>query len=171
MTTVLPFVQRTGRFSPETGLRRDQGLVAVIVIGEGFWRLRDVNLVGFGRDEVFGFFAIRGGLAERRVCFEVGETAGGGVVKEVATEVVGAEAEGRILVDRNRRIGIGFATNRRVARRGAGGVLVQVVRLVGRSLSFALLIVGRRRAAVAKRVVGEVFREARDRLAVLRSAG
>ena len=74
--------------APEAGLRRDHGLVAVIVVSEGLGRLGEVDLIGRGRDEVVGLVAVRGGLAERRVGFEIGETAGGGVVKEVAAEVV-----------------------------------------------------------------------------------
>ena len=49
--------------------------------------------------------------------------------------------------------------------------MIQVVRRVGRGLRLTLLVVGRRRAAVADGVVVEVLGEARDRLAVLRAAG
>ena len=89
--------------APEAGLRRDHGLVAVIVVSEGLGRLGEVDLIGRGRDEVIGLVAVRGGLAERRVGFEIGEAAGRGVVEQVATDVVGAKAESRVLVDRDRR--------------------------------------------------------------------
>ena len=157
--------------TPEAGLRRYQRLVAVIVVSEGFGRLGEVDLVGHGRNKVFGLFAVRGSLGERRVGFEICETTCGGIVEKVATEVVGAKPEGRILVDRDGRVGVGFASHCHVAGRCARRVLVQVIGLIGRGLGFALLIVGRRRAAVADRVVVEVLRETGDRLAVLRSAG
>ena len=157
--------------SPETGLRRDQGLVAVIVVSERFGRLSDVELVGCSGNKVFALIAVRGGFGERCVGFEIGETAGGGVVEEVAAEIIGAEAEGRVLVDRDSRIEIGFTAHRRVTGGGTGSILVQVVRLVGRGLRFALLVVGRRRTTVANRVVVEVFGEAGDGLAVFRAAG
>ena len=154
--------------APETGLRRDQSLVAVVIIGEGFRRLRDVNLVSCCRDEVTLFFSTSTYclFSRYRVGFEIGETTGGRVVEEVTAKVVGTEAEGRVLVDRNRRIGIGFATNRRVAGSRARCILVEVVGLVSRGLGFALLVVGCRRTAVADRVVVKVFREAGDGLAV-----
>ena len=157
--------------APETSLGRDESLVAVVIVGKSFGRLGEVNLVGRGGNEVFGLFAVRGSLSKRRVGLEIGETAAGGVVEEVAAEVVGTEAESRVLVDRDGRIRVRFAAHRRVAGGGTRGVLVQVVRLVGRGLGFALLVIGRRRTAVANRVVVEVLGEARDGLAVLRSAG
>ena len=49
--------------------------------------------------------------------------------------------------------------------------MVQVVRLISRGLGFAPLVIGRRRTAVADRIVIEVLGEARDRLAILRTAG
>ena len=49
--------------------------------------------------------------------------------------------------------------------------MVKIVRLISRGLGFALLVVGRRRTAVANRVVVEVLGEAGDGLAVLRAAG
>ena len=110
-------------------------------------------------------------MRKSRIGLEIGETAGGGVVEEVAAEVVRTKAEGRVLVDRDRRFGRGFAAHRRVAGRGARYVLVEVVRLIGRGLRFTLLVVGRRRAAVTDGVVVEVLGEAGDRLAVLRAAG
>ena len=130
-----------------------------------------INLVSCGRDEVFGLFAVRGSLRKSRVCFEIGESASGGIVEEVTAEVVGTESEGRVLVDRDNRIQIGFATNRRVAGRGTRYVLVEVICLIGRCLRLALLVVDRRRTAVAYGVVVEVLRESGDRLTVLRAAG
>ena len=146
-------------------------MVSVIVVGEGFGRLREVDLIGRSRDKVFGFFAVRGSLRQRRVSFEIGESTRGGVVEEVAAEIIGAKAEGRVLVDCDHRIRIGFATNRRVAGRGARGVLVEIVCLIGRCLRLALLVVRCRRTAVTDGVVVEVLGEAGDGLAVLRSAG
>ena len=49
--------------------------------------------------------------------------------------------------------------------------MIEVICLIGRGLRFALLVVGRRRTAIADGVVVEVLGEARDRLVVLRSAG
>ena len=146
-------------------------MVSVIVVRKGFGRLCDIDLVGHGGNEIFGFFAVHGSLGERCVGFEICETTSRVIIEEVAAEVVRAKAEGRILVDRDRRIRIGFASYRRVAGRSTGNVLVEVVGLIGRGLRFALLIVGRRRTAVANRVVVEVLRKARDWLAVLRAAG
>ena len=74
-------------------------------------------------------------------------------------------------IDGHARFGRGFASYRRVAGGGARGVLVEIVCLIGRGLRFTLLVVGRRRAAVADRIVIEVLGEARDGLAVLRAAG
>ena len=146
-------------------------MVAVGVVGEGLGRLGEVDLIGSSRDKVFGLVAVRGGLAERRVGLEIGEAASGCVVKEVATEVVGAEAEGRVLVDCDRCVRIGFAAHRRVAGGSALRVLIQVVGLIDRGLRFAPLVIGSRTATVADGVVVEVLGEARDRLAVLRAAG
>ena len=83
-----------------------------------------INLVSCGRNEVFGLFAVRGKLAERRIGFKIGETTCGGIVEKVATEVVGAKPEGRILVDRDGRTRIGFAAHRRVTGGGARCILV-----------------------------------------------
>ena len=157
--------------APKSGLGCNQSLVAVGVVGEGLGRLGEVDLIGSNRDKVFGFFAVRGGLRQSRVCFEIGEAASGCVVEEVAAEVVRAEAECRVLVDHDNRIQIGFATHRRVAGRGTLRVLIQVVGLIGRGLGFPLLVVGRGSAAVANRVVVEVLRESGDRLTILRAAG
>ena len=129
--------------APETGLGCDQRLVAIVIVGEGLGRLGNVNLVGLGGDKVFGLVAVCNGLGERRVGFEIPETAGRGVVKKVAAEIIGAEAEGRVLVDRDRRFGRGFAAHGRIAGRGARRVLVEIIRLIGRDLRFALLVVGR----------------------------
>ena len=63
--------------APEAGLGHDEGLVASTVVGEGLGRLSDIDLIGLGRDEVVGFVAVRGGLGERRVGFEIGETTSG----------------------------------------------------------------------------------------------
>ncbi len=109
----------------KSGLGRDEGLVAIVIVVEGFGRLGDIDLIGLGRDEVVGFVAVCGGLGERRVGFEIGESTRGGVVEEVAAEIIGAKAEGRILVDRDRRIRVRFAANRRVAGRGARGVTLR----------------------------------------------
>ena len=109
-------------------------------------------------------------MGECRISFEIGEAASGGIVEEVTTEVVGTEPEGRVLVDRDRRIRVRFAANRRVTGRCARSVLVQVVRLISRGLGFAPLVIGRRRTAVTDGVVVEVLGEAGDGLAVLRAA-
>ena len=157
--------------APEAGLGCDEGLVAVIVVSERFGRLGDVDLVGCSGNKVFALIAVRGGLGERCVGFEIGEASGRGVVKEVTAKVVGTETEGRALVDRDGRIRVRFAANRRVTGGGTHCVLVQVIRLIGRGLRLALLVIGRRTAAVADRIVIEVLGEARDRLAILRATG
>ena len=56
-------------------------------------------------------------------------------------------------------------------RRGAGRILIEPIRLIVRGLRLALLVIGRRRTAVADRVVVEVLREAWNGLAVLCSSG
>ena len=117
--------------APEASFGCDERLVSVIVVGEGFGRMSKINLVSCGRDEVFGLFAVRGSLRKSRVCFEIGESASGGVIEEAAAEIIGAEAESRVLVDRDRRIRIGFAAHRRVAGGGALRILIEVVRRVG----------------------------------------
>ena len=96
--------------APETGLGRDQRLVAVIVVGEGLGRLGEVDLVGCGGDKVFGLVTVCDKLAERRVGFEIGEAASGGIVEEVAAEVVGTEPVRFVTIDGNKRIEIGFAS-------------------------------------------------------------
>ena len=62
--------------APEAGLGCDQRLIAVVIVGERFWRLRDVDLIGLGRDKVIGLVTVRGGLIERRVGLKIGEAAG-----------------------------------------------------------------------------------------------
>ena len=62
--------------APETGLGCDERLVTVIVIGKGLGRMGEVDLVGHGRNKVFGFVTVRGGLIERRVGLKIGEAAG-----------------------------------------------------------------------------------------------
>ena len=157
--------------APETGLGCNQRLVAIVIVCEGLGRLGDIDLIGLGRDEVVGFVAVRDGLGERRVGFEIGEAARRRVIEEVAAEVVGTESEGRVLVDCDHRIRIGFAANRRVAGCGTRGVLVEIVRRVGRCLCLTLLVIGSRTATVADGVVVEVLGEAGNRLAILRTAG
>ena len=143
--------------------------IARAVEAEGADSVSLINtLIGCCRDEVTLFFSTSTYclFSRYRVGFEIGETAIRSIVKEVAAEIVGTETEGRIFIDRDRRIGIGFAANRRVARRGARRVLVEVVRHVCGSLDFALLVVGCRTAAVADGVVVEVLGEAGDWLAI-----
>ena len=157
--------------APGASFGCNQRLVTIVIVGEHLGRLGEVDLVSLGRNEVFGFFAVRGSLRKSRVCFEIGESASGGIVEEVTTEVVGTEPEGRVLVDRDRRIRVRFAANRRVTGRCARSVLVQVVRLISRGLGFAPLVIGRRRTAVTDGVVVEVLREAGDGLTILRATG
>ena len=84
--------------------------------------------------------------------------------------VVGVQSQLRVLVLAGEAPGVRLAANRREARRRARDVLVQGVGDIRRDLRLARLVVRRRRGAVADGVVVEVFREARDRLAVLRAA-
>ena len=49
--------------APEACLGRDEGLVAIIIVVEGFGRLGEVDLIGLGRDEVVGFVAVRASVA------------------------------------------------------------------------------------------------------------